>query len=106
MKYAKHMLLVTTFLLGSCVPITPRPAPPSITIYNTFEATPAQKGKVIKSRKTMTCKRTEAYIIPDKPTLDDLADGDDQGVVDRLNAHIDFLRAELKTQSTISRCGK
>lgn len=96
----KQLLLITTFMLGSCVPLTPQP--PSIVIYNTIET----KTDKVKTRKVVTCRSGDTYIIPDKPKLDDLEDGDDQGVVDRLNEHIDFLRDELKTLAAKDNCGK
>jgi hypothetical protein len=101
MIHPKQLLLITTFMLGSCVPLTPQPS--SITIYNTIEA---RSDKDVKTQKVVTCQSGDTYIIPDKPSLDDLEDGDDQGVVDRLNDHIDFLRDELKNLAAKGKCGK
>lgn len=103
MIHPKQLLLVATFFLGSCVPLTP--PPPNIVIYNTIEPKKVRSVKA-KVRKVATCRPGAAYIIPDKPKLDDLADDDDQGVVDRLNAHIDFLRSELKTLAAKETCAK
>jgi hypothetical protein len=100
MIHPKQLLLCTTFMLGSCVPLTPQP---SITIYNTIEAKPDRE---VHRRLVVTCQSGGTYIIPDKPVLDDLADDDDQGVVDRLNEHIDFLRDELKTLAAKGKCSK
>ncbi|MNQ06256.1 hypothetical protein D3C85_190060 [compost metagenome] len=101
MIHPKQLLLCTTFMLGSCVPLTPQP--PSIVIYNTIEA----KADHEKPRRlVVTCQSGGTYIIPDKPTLDDLQDDDDQGVVDRLNEHIDFLRDELKTLAAKGKCSE
>lgn len=96
----KLLLLCTTLLLGSCQLLSPQP--PSITIYNQIE----KPKNVVKPRKTVTCHLGSTYIIPDKPSLDDLAEGDDQGVVDRLNAHIDLLRADLKKLAKKQTCTK
>lgn len=102
MMHPKHLLLFTTFLMGSCVPFTPQP-PVSITIYNSVDG---RSDKEINARKVVTCQSGGTYIIPDKPILDDLAEGDDQGVVDRLNDHIDFLRDELKALAAKRKCGE
>jgi len=72
-------------------------------IYNTVDT---RSEKAFSARKVVTCKTGGTYIIPAKPTLDDLADGDDQGVVDRLNEHIDFLRNELKDMAAKGKCGE
>lgn len=93
---AKQILLVTTFLLGSCVPIQPQP----ITIYNTIETGQSKDVRVIK------CHNGGTYTMPTMVTLDDIDDGDDRGVVDRLNEHIAFLRGELKELAMRGGCGK
>jgi hypothetical protein len=93
---AKQILLVTTFLLGSCVPIQPQP----ITIYNTIETGQNKDVRVIK------CQNGGTYSMPDMVTLDDIDDGDDRGVVDRLNEHIAFLRGELRELALRGGCRK
>jgi hypothetical protein len=100
MIHPKQLLLITTFMLGSCVPLTPQPT--SITIINKIDA----RSDKIKATKVVSCHSGGTYIIPDKPVLDDLEDGDDQGVVDRLNDHIDFLRDELKNLAAKGKCGE
>jgi hypothetical protein len=96
----KLLLLCTTLMLGSCQLLTPQPT--SITIYNQIE----RPKRVVKTPKVVTCHSGGTYIIPDKPSLDDLVEGDDQGVVDRLNAHIDLLRADLKKLARKQTCTK
>jgi len=88
-------LIIATVMVAvnSCVPLTP-----SVNIYNSINTTP-DKTQIV------TCQ-SGTYVLPAKPDLSDLDDGDDKGVVNRLNSHIEVLRAELRSLASKGTCPK
>lgn len=91
---AALVLLTAIVALNSCVPMTP-----SVNIYNSINTTP-DKTQIV------TCQSGGTYVLPPKPDLSDLDDGDDRGVVNRLNSHIEVLRGELRSLASQGTCPK